>query len=49
LMRKRVREHDVAYWAESFLGTLAQTPDTWPLAARGRPVPGISLQQSLGR
>jgi trehalose 6-phosphate synthase len=51
LMRKRVREHDVAYWAESFLGTLAQTPGTWPaqVAARGRPVPGTPLQRSLGR
>jgi alpha,alpha-trehalose-phosphate synthase [UDP-forming] len=51
LMRRRVREHDVAYWAESFLGTLAQTPGTWPadLAARDRPVPGTSLQRSLGR
>ena len=25
LMRKRVLEHDVAHWAASFLGTLAQT------------------------
>ncbi len=26
LMRRRVREHDVAYWARSFLGTLAGEP-----------------------
>jgi len=26
LMRKRVLEHDVAYWARSFLGTLTSTP-----------------------
>jgi trehalose-6-phosphate synthase len=26
LMRRRVREHDVAYWARSFLGTLARVP-----------------------
>jgi trehalose 6-phosphate synthase len=26
LMRRRVREHDVAYWARSFLGTLARAP-----------------------
>lgn len=30
LMRKRVLEHDVAHWAASFLGTLAQTPDNRP-------------------
>jgi trehalose 6-phosphate synthase len=51
LMRRRVREHDVAYWAESFLGTLAQMPGTRPahVAARGRPVSGTSLQRSVGR
>jgi trehalose 6-phosphate synthase len=27
LMRRPVREHDVAYWAESFLGTLAGIPE----------------------
>jgi trehalose 6-phosphate synthase len=32
LMRKRVREHDVAYWARNFLGTLAQVPDRGPVA-----------------
>jgi alpha,alpha-trehalose-phosphate synthase [UDP-forming] len=30
LMRKRVREHDVAHWARSFLGTLARAPDIGP-------------------
>ena len=29
LMRKRVSEHDVAHWAERFLGTLDRAPDTW--------------------
>jgi trehalose 6-phosphate synthase len=33
LMRKRVREHDVAHWAASFLGTLARVaPESWPIA-----------------
>jgi trehalose-6-phosphate synthase len=27
LMRKRVCEHDVAYWARSFLDTLAHAQD----------------------
>jgi alpha,alpha-trehalose-phosphate synthase [UDP-forming] len=31
LMRRRVREHDVAYWARSFLGTLAGVPDKAPV------------------
>src|SRR6516225_1789683 len=31
LMRRRVREHDVAHWAASFLGTLARAPDSWPV------------------
>jgi trehalose-6-phosphate synthase len=31
LMRKRVREHDVAYWARSFLGTLARAPESEPI------------------
>ena len=35
LMRKRVREHDVAHWAQSFLGMLDRAPDTWP--ASGSP------------
>jgi len=26
MMRRRVREHDVEYWAKTFLGTLAQEP-----------------------
>ena len=30
LMRRRVREYDVAHWAASFLGTLARVPDRWP-------------------
>src|SRR5215469_14443663 len=30
LMRRRVRESDVAHWAASFLGTLARAPDSWP-------------------
>ena len=34
-MRKRVREHDVARWAASFLDTLSWT------ATEKRPVPGI--------
>jgi len=36
LMRKRVSEHDVAHWAEGFLGTLDRAPDPWPAA--GAPV-----------
>ncbi len=32
LMRRRVRDHDVAHWAASFLGTLARAPDSWPIA-----------------
>jgi trehalose 6-phosphate synthase len=31
LMRRRVREHDVAYWARSFLGTLARVPVPVPV------------------
>jgi trehalose 6-phosphate synthase len=31
LMRRRVREHDVAYWARSFLGTLARVPVQVPV------------------
>jgi alpha,alpha-trehalose-phosphate synthase [UDP-forming] len=31
LMRRRVREHDVAHWAASFLGTLARAPESWPV------------------
>jgi len=42
LMRKRVNEHDVAHWAEGFLGTLDRAPDTWlasasPLTSAVRP------------
>jgi hypothetical protein len=41
-MRKRVNEHDVAHWAEGFLGTLDRAPDTWlasgsPLTSAVRP------------
>jgi trehalose 6-phosphate synthase len=32
LMRRRVREHDVAYWARSFLGTLARVPVPVPVS-----------------
>ena len=31
-MRRRVREHDVAYWAASFLSALKQSPE--PAEAR---------------
>jgi trehalose 6-phosphate synthase len=31
LMRKRVRERDVAHWAASFLGMLSRAPDNWPI------------------
>jgi len=31
LMRRRVREHDVAHWAASFLGTLARAPERRPI------------------
>jgi trehalose 6-phosphate synthase len=31
LMRRRVREHDVAHWAASFLVTLARAPESWPM------------------
>ncbi len=34
LMRKRVREHDVARWAAEFLGTLARAPDSSRVAVR---------------
>jgi trehalose 6-phosphate synthase len=34
LMRRPVREHDVAYWAESFLGTLVGMPAHAALSAR---------------
>jgi trehalose 6-phosphate synthase len=31
-MRRRVREHDVAYWAASFLSALEKPPPTTDLA-----------------
>jgi trehalose 6-phosphate synthase len=37
LMRKRVREHDVAHWADGFLGMLARAPDSWPAPAPAEP------------
>ncbi len=44
LMRRRVREHDVAYWAESFLGMLGGMPGNGALTIRDaglvRPAPG---------
>jgi trehalose 6-phosphate synthase len=43
LMRRRVREHDVAYWAKIFLGTLAQAPVSGPIpAAADQGVPGLA-------
>jgi trehalose-6-phosphate synthase len=34
-MRRRVREHDVQYWAESFLEAMNHVPGEWPAPASG--------------
>jgi trehalose 6-phosphate synthase len=36
-MRRRVREHDVAHWAQTFLDTLKQTPDQGQLPSEPDP------------
>ena len=46
LMRRRVREHDVAYWARSFLGTLARVPVPVPELASERA--GVLLRPRPG-
>ena len=52
LMRRRVREHDVAYWAGSFLGTLAQAPDSRAvdvfMAGHRPPRIGLPVRQRTG-